>query len=85
MQKVGTLIAEWGGKDPEPLVRARFCDWGLPLFSFTYFHTAKSLNRYSVYARNSTNTYSLLTSMTISPNFWSSSLHFTRANSWESA
>jgi hypothetical protein len=22
MQKVGTLIAEWGGKDPEPLVRA---------------------------------------------------------------
>lgn len=22
MQKVGTLIAEWGGKDPEQLVRA---------------------------------------------------------------
>jgi hypothetical protein len=37
MQKVGTLIAEWGGKDPEPLVRARFCDWGTTVIFFHLF------------------------------------------------
>jgi hypothetical protein len=41
--KVGTLILRSGeGKGPKGAAFERFCcDWGIPLFSFTYFHTVK--------------------------------------------